>query len=121
VTDVDCAVHRRIDNNGATVLLYLRGHFDRSGAPELRRALHDAFVRRRAARIVLDVAGVDSIGSDSLELLLVGYTRALGAGLGYEVVHAYGPVRLALEVVGLCGRADDLDPVCVAEPQLAYP
>ena len=71
MTDVDCAVHRRIDNDGVTVLLYLRGHFDRAGAPELRRALR--------------------------------------------------PVRLALEAVGLCGRADDLDPLCVPEPQLAYP
>ncbi len=121
MTDVDCAIHRRIDNNGATVLLYLRGHFDRAGAPVLRRALHDAFVRRRAARIVLDAAEVESIGSDSLELLLVGYTRALCAGLGYEVVHAHGPVRLALEAVELCERSADLYPVEAPAPQLAYP
>jgi anti-anti-sigma factor len=119
VTDVECAIHRRIDNNGATVLLCLQGSFDRAGAPELRRALHDAFVRRRAARIILDVAEVDSIGSDSLELLLVGYTRALRVGLGYEVVNAGGPVRLALEAVGLCERSPDVHPVSVPAPQLA--
>jgi anti-anti-sigma regulatory factor len=104
-------IHRRIDQNGATIHLRLEGDFGNSGVLELRRALHDAFVRRRAARIILDVADVDTIGSECLELLLIGYTRALGAGLGYEVANARGTVRLALEAVGLCERLDNLEPI----------
>ncbi|WP_229830729.1 STAS domain-containing protein [Actinoplanes ianthinogenes] len=97
-------IHRSPGKAASTVFLHLAGCFDRRSGNELRRELRQAFDRARGARIVVDVAGVDLIGSECIEVLLVGYTRALRGGHGYEVVNAEGHVQQALEATGLCPR-----------------
>ncbi|BAL88640.1 hypothetical protein AMIS_34200 [Actinoplanes missouriensis 431] len=89
------------------VRLHLAGAFDRAAHPELRRSLRRAFDRAGRGTVVIDMAETASIGSECLEVLLVGYTRALRGGLGFEVVNAHGPVRQALAVTGLCEPAVD--------------
>ncbi len=105
--DVRCVIHRDPDKTGSTVFLHLEGSFDRRSGAELRRELKQAFDRARGARIVVDMGGVRLIGSECIEVLLVGYTRAMRGGHGYEVVNAGGYVRQALEATGLCPRSDD--------------
>ncbi|GIF08126.1 STAS domain-containing protein [Actinoplanes siamensis] len=105
--DVRCVIHRDPGKTGSTVLLHLAGSFDRKSGMDLRRELRQAFDRARGARVVIDMAGVDRIGSECIEVLLVGYTRAMRSGHGYEVVGAEGHVRQALEATGLCPRSDD--------------
>lgn len=105
--EVRCVIHRNPDKTGSTVFLHLDGCFDRQSSADLRRELKQAFDRARGARIVVDMAGVDLIGSEGIEVLLVGYTRAMRSGHGYEVVNAEGHVRQALEATGLCPRSDD--------------
>ncbi len=102
-----CVIHRDPDKTGPAVFLHLDGSFDRRSGAGLRRELRQAFDRARGARVVVDMAGVDLIGSECIEVLLVGYTRALRSGHGYQVVNARGHVRQALEATGLCPRSDD--------------
>ena len=98
--EVRCEIRR----SGAAVHVTLAGRLDRAAHPELRRALRRAFEKVTRGRVVVDLAGVESIGSECLEVLLVGYTRALRSGHGYEVTGAHGAVRQALAVTGLCER-----------------
>lgn len=105
--EVRCVIHRNPDKNGSTVFLHLDGCLDRQSSADLRRELRQAFDRARGARVVVDMAGVDLIGSECIEVLLVGYTRAMRSGHGYEVVNAEGHVRQALEATGLCPRSDE--------------
>ncbi|GAA4589279.1 anti-anti-sigma factor [Actinoplanes octamycinicus] len=104
--EVRCVIHRS-GKAESTVFLHLRGCFDRRSGTELRRELRQAFDRARGARIIVDMADVDLIGSECIEVLLVGYTRALRSGHGYQVVNAEGHVRQALEATGLCPRSDE--------------
>ncbi|KUL29885.1 STAS domain-containing protein [Actinoplanes awajinensis] len=105
--DVRCVIHRDPGKTGSTVVLHLDGDFDRESGAELRRELRQAFDRARNSRVVVDMAGVDLIGSECLEVLLVGYTRAMRSGHGYEVVNATGHVHQALQATGLCPRTDE--------------
>ncbi|MFI1992651.1 STAS domain-containing protein [Actinoplanes sp. NPDC020271] len=105
--EVRCVIHRNPGKTGSTVFLHLDGCFDRRSSADLRRELRQAFDRARGSRVVVDVAGIDLIGSECIEVLLVGYTRAMRTGHGYEVVNAEGHVRQALEATGLCPRGDD--------------
>ncbi|WIM94622.1 STAS domain-containing protein [Actinoplanes oblitus] len=104
--EVRCVIHRS-GKAEATVFLHLRGCFDKKSGNELRRELRHAFDRARGARVVVDMAGVELIGSECIEVLLVGYTRALRGGHGYQVINAEGHVRQALEATGLCPRGDE--------------
>ncbi len=61
---------------------------------------------RRAVSVVIDMRGVDFIGTECLALLLVGYTKALRAGHGYQVVRGQGHVRRVLEDTGLSAAAE---------------
>ncbi|MEV6302742.1 STAS domain-containing protein [Actinoplanes sp. NPDC051861] len=87
------------------VRLRVIGRLDRAAHAELRRSLRRAFDRARNSRVVVDLTEVDAIGSECIEVLLVGYTRALRGGHGFEVSGATGGVRQALEVTGLCERS----------------
>ena len=114
--DVRCVTRR----DGSTVRLLLSGRFDRvdQGAHlELRKSLRRAFERSRRGRVVVDLAGVESIGSECIEVLLVGYTRAMRDGHGFEVVGARGAVRQALEITGFCPRSE-ADPVSLPSAAL---
>ncbi|MEV6344689.1 STAS domain-containing protein [Actinoplanes sp. NPDC051851] len=106
--DVRCAIHRD-PNRSATVLLHLTGDFGRAAVQDLRRELRQSFDRARGARIVIDATGVTLLGSECIEVLLVGYTRAMRGGHGYRIVGAEGHVRQALEATGLCARREDDD------------
>ena len=107
MTDLGWTLHRDTDKSGSTILLHLAGTFDRQAYRELRRALQYALNRGTAVGVVIDVGRVDFIGSECIEALLYGYTRALRAGRGYEIANACGHARLALEITGLCPRDDD--------------
>ena len=106
--------------DGSAVRLVLSGRFDREAHLELRKSLRRAFERSRRGRVVVDLAGVGAIGSECIEVLLVGYTRALRDGHGFEVVGATGAVRQALEVTGFYPRpaavaADDPEVIASLE------
>ncbi|MBL7262117.1 STAS domain-containing protein [Paractinoplanes lichenicola] len=104
---MDFSIERDTDRAGKTTYLLLGGVFDRSAHRDLRRALRDAFSRARRGRVVLDMARVDELSSECVEVLLTGYTHALRGGHGYEVTNARGHVRLLLEATGLCPRRED--------------
>ena len=101
------AIERDTGRTGQTTYLLLSGVFDRTAHRELRRALRSAFARARQGRVVLDVAGVDELGSECVEILLTGYTQAMRGGHGYEVTNARGHVRLLLEATGLSPRREE--------------
>ncbi|XVU25279.1 SDR family NAD(P)-dependent oxidoreductase [Actinoplanes sp. CA-054009] len=107
MTDLRCAIERDTDKAGNTTYLHLSGSFDKAAHRELRRRLWDAFARKRRGRVVVDLARVDEIGSECIEVLLMGYTKALRGGHGFEVINAQGGVRQMLEATGLCERPDD--------------
>ncbi|WP_430787806.1 STAS domain-containing protein [Actinoplanes sp. G11-F43] len=95
-------IERTTQRTGSTVHLRLIGAFDRDTDRVLRAGMRDAFASgRRGHRVVIDVRQVESIGSESIDLLLVGYTRAVRGGHGYEIVNAHGHVRQALALTGL--------------------
>lgn len=95
-------IERTTLRTGSTVHLHLIGAFDRDSHRVLRSGMRDAFATgRRGHRVIVDIEQVESIGSECLELLIVGYTRALRAGHGYEIVNAHGHVRQALALTGL--------------------
>jgi anti-anti-sigma factor len=106
MSEVRCVIHRGPGRSGTTIFLHLDGEFDRRSSSDLRRELRQSFGRARGARIVIDMAGVGLIGSECIEVLLVGYTRAMRSGHGFEVVNAEGHTRQALEATGLCSRID---------------
>lgn len=96
-------IQRTTGRTGSTVHLHLIGQFERDAARVLRAGMRDAFASgRRGHRVVVDVEQVESIGSECIDLLLVGYTRALRGGHGFEIVNAHGHVRQALALTGLC-------------------
>ena len=107
MTDSGWTLHRDTDKSGSTIMLHLAGTFDRQAYRELRRALQYALNRAPAVGVVIDVGRVDFIGSECIEALLHGYTRALRAGRGYEITNARGHARQALEITGLCPRDYD--------------
>ncbi|MEV0898269.1 STAS domain-containing protein [Actinoplanes sp. NPDC049802] len=103
MTDPRYDIRRTTHRTGSTVHLRLTGDFDRDAHRVLRAAMRDVFaVGRRGIRIVIDMDGIESIGSECIDLLLIGYTRALRGGHGYEIVNARGHVRQALALTGLC-------------------
>jgi anti-anti-sigma factor len=106
MTDLRWAIERETDKAGTTTYLYLSGSFGKGVHRDLRRKMTDAFARKRRGRVVLDLARVDEIGSECIEVLLMGYTKALRGGHGFEVVNARGGVRRMLEATGLCPRED---------------
>lgn len=103
MTDPRYEIERNTGRTGATVHLHLIGAFDRDAHRVLRLGMRDVFASgRRGHRVIVDMARTESIGSECIELLLIGYTRALRAGAGYEIVNAHGHVRQALALTGLC-------------------
>lgn len=95
-------IERTTHRTGSTVHLRLLGAFDRDTSRVLRAGMRDAFASgRRGHRVIVDVEHVESIGSECIDLLLVGYTRAMRGGHGYEIVNAHGHVRQALALTGL--------------------
>lgn len=102
MTDPRYEIDRTAHKTGSTVHLHLIGAFDRDASQVLRAGMRDAFAAgRRGLRVVVDVARVESIGSECIDLLMVGYTRALRAGHGYAITGACGHVRQALALTGL--------------------
>ncbi|BEL08588.1 hypothetical protein Q0Z83_067790 [Actinoplanes sichuanensis] len=103
MTDPRYEIDRTNHRTGSTVHLHLIGAFDRDAHRVLRAAMRDAFASgRRGHGVIVDMARVETIGSECIELLLIGYTRALRGGHGYDIVHAAGHVRQALALTGLC-------------------
>ncbi|MFC4069767.1 STAS domain-containing protein [Actinoplanes subglobosus] len=103
MTDPRYEIDRTNHRTGSTVHLHLIGAFDRDAHRVLRAAMRDAFASgRRGHGVIVDMARVETIGSECIELLLIGYTRALRGGHGYDIVNAAGHVRQALALTGLC-------------------
>ncbi|MEU8657028.1 STAS domain-containing protein [Actinoplanes philippinensis] len=103
MTDPRYEIERTTHRNGSTVHLHLIGAFDRDAHKVLRAGMRDAFASgRRGHRVTIDMTRVETIGSECIELLLIGYTRAMRGGHGYDVVNAEGHVRQALAMTGLC-------------------
>ncbi|MEU4619709.1 STAS domain-containing protein [Actinoplanes sp. NPDC023801] len=107
MTDPRYEIERTNLRTGSSVHLHLIGAFDRGADRVLRVGMRDAFASgRRGHRVIVDMKDVDSIGSECIDLLLIGYTRALRAGFGYEIVNPRGHVRQALALTGLCAAGD---------------
>jgi anti-anti-sigma factor len=107
MTDPRYEIERTNLRTGSSVHLHLIGAYDRGADRVLRLGMRDAFASgRRGHRVVVDMKDVDSIGSECIELLLIGYTRALRAGFGYEIVGPRGHVSQALALTGLHAAAD---------------
>ncbi|SDT57511.1 STAS domain-containing protein [Actinoplanes derwentensis] len=95
-------IERTTNRTGSTVHLHLIGAFDRDASQVLRAGMRDAFAAgRRGLRVIVDVEQTESVGSECIDLLMVGYARALRAGHGYEITNAQGHVRQALALTGL--------------------
>lgn len=109
MTDPRYEIERTTQRTGSCVQLHLIGAFDRGADRVLRVGMRDAFTSgRRGHRVCVDMRNVDTIGSECIELLLIGYTRALRSGFGYEIVAPRGHVRQALAMTGLYAADDQL-------------
>jgi anti-anti-sigma regulatory factor len=108
MTDSPYAIHHETDKTGSTVYLYLCGQFDVTAHRALGRALREILHRSRTINVVIDVAKAETLDGECIDLLLVGYARALRSGHGYQVINGQGPVRQILEATSLCARLDDV-------------
>ena len=87
-----------------TTDLTLRGEFDL----EARDALRDALLQAVAAgsHVVVDLAAVTFLDSESLGALVEGYNAAQERGLGFQLTGAHGGVRRVLTLTGFLSLAE---------------
>ena len=79
----------------------LSGEFDLGASAALRAAILRAVVAGTCTRIEIDLAQVGFIDSETVRVLLEGYTAASSQGLSYRLINAHGVVRRVLDVMGL--------------------
>ncbi|MET0418395.1 MAG: STAS domain-containing protein [Actinoplanes sp.] len=89
--------HFAIDRRHTTHLT-LRGEFDLEARDALREALLQAVAG--GSHLIVDLAGVTFLDSESLGALVEGYNATEQAGLSFAVTGARGAVRRVLELTG---------------------
>jgi anti-anti-sigma factor len=85
---------------GGGVVVRLKGRLDAEAAEELRTVLA-AVVDTGAPRVIVDVAGVDFLGSAGVRVFLSAYKEIQAAGRFLELIRPAPLVRKVLQVVGL--------------------
>jgi anti-sigma B factor antagonist len=91
-----------IEEVGRAVIVHAKGEIDMATAPVVTAQLDEA-IRLAAGAIpmIVDLLGVQFIGSAGLALLVQYETRCRERGVRFLVVVAGGPVRRVLRVSGL--------------------
>jgi len=92
----------RIDvrrETGGIVQIRVSGELDMIGAPHLRTRLHEEMARCRA--LVLDLGGVDFLGTDGLSTLLDAGRQAEADDVRWGIVATRHAVTHPLQAVGL--------------------
>ena len=84
-------------SSGAIVTVRLRGAIDAASSSELRRALVDSIVHRRARRIVVDLSEVTEVDSTGIGMLAAAYGAA--ADIRSTLVFRYPGERLARQLM----------------------
>ncbi len=88
-----------------TTHLTLRGEFDLDARDALREALLQAVAA--GSHLVVDLAGVTFLDSESLSALVEGYNAAEGSGLTFRLTGAQGAVRRVLDLTGFLALAEN--------------
>jgi anti-anti-sigma factor len=86
---------------GVVTTVRLNGEFDLGAAGDLRAALLGAVKAGPTGRVVVDLAEVTFIDSETVRVLLDGYAAAQAQGTGYRLDHPRGMVERVLAVMGL--------------------
>lgn len=84
-------------------LVALEGDLDLGEAEEATRALAAA-LDGAAGGIVVDLSGLDFLGSTGVRVLIDANALALSRGLGFRTVPGDGPARRIIDMLGLGER-----------------
>ena len=79
----------------------LSGEFDLGASNDLRDAVLEAVTAGDHTRVAVDLTDVKFIDSETIRVLLEGYTAAQHQGLSYQLINAHGLVLRVLDVMGL--------------------
>ena len=88
-------------NQTDTIGVRLSGEFDLGARDDLRAALLGAIAEANGARILVDLAEVGFLDSETLRVLLDCRSAAQRQGTDFRVTNAHGVVRRVLDVTGL--------------------
>ena len=86
---------------GVVTTVRLAGELDLGACAALRATLLGAAAGGPGGQIVVDLAEVTFIDSETVRALLDGYAAAQDQGIGYRLARPRGLVRRVLEVMGL--------------------
>lgn len=84
-------------------LVVLAGELDLGEAGEATRALAAAAGGARGG-VVVDLTGLDFLGSTGIRVLIDASADALSRGLGFRAVPGDGPARRIIDMLGLAER-----------------
>lgn len=104
MTDEDYAIDSRsaaAPGGGVLTTVRLSGEFDLGACAALRAALVEAVPAGSGGEIVVDLAGMTFIDSETVRTLLDGHATAHRRGIGYRLAHPRGLVLRVLDVMGL--------------------
>ncbi|MGH3615096.1 MAG: STAS domain-containing protein [Pseudonocardia sp.] len=108
---------------GAATVLTVEGEVDMQTTPVLRRRIGEAF-NGDPTHLIVDLSGVEFIGSHGLAALLDAQERAGVEGRGLAVVAGTRAARRPIEISGLAqvlNLCDDLDQAQAAVPSARRP
>lgn len=97
-----------VQHVGTTAHVAVVGELDMLTAPQLEQAL-DAALERGAARVVLDLRGVEFLGSSGIAIVDGLDRRAREAGFAVVVIRGTPGVQRVLEIAGLPDRMRFVD------------
>lgn len=84
-----------------TATIRLSGEFDLGASNDLRDAVLGLITAGDHTRVAVDLTNVGFIDSETIRVLLEGYTAARHRGLSYQLTNAHGLVLRILSVMGL--------------------
>ncbi len=96
---MDIVVQRGDPDSDPVVVV--AGEVDLSTAPRLHQAIFDLLAEEPPQRVRVDLAAVPLLDSTGVFVLVDGYKRAKGRGVGLTVEHPQQIVRRVLEICGL--------------------
>jgi anti-anti-sigma factor len=95
--------------NGPEVIVEVRGELDLATAGQLERALADLIDDQGCRSVVLDLHGLDFIGSAGLSVLLKAQEHARSYGGKFTLARPSATARRAIEICGLLSTFDIRD------------